>query len=468
MSVRIPLPQKNARMVVLACMILYACVMCVNLSAPIILPRMLAEIGGMNYYAFASVVNSIGIMISAPVTGKIGDAFGRKWLTVGAVILHMTLLLLTSLSRSPLAFIIFYTLAGVGIGLYISMPHAILGDILPPEKRGKYFGFISASGAAGMLLGPLTCGLIVDSGYHRAAFYVAFPLMAAGIALLLLYYPNKATVAEKTRPDLPGLFLLVAAVGCSASYINFGGSALGYLSPPGLLLLSVGAVSFALFFRHVRRVSNPIVDIGLFSNRSFSVAWLIRFIFTAYLLCASSFLVLYAQNAMGVSATISSTLAMPQTICMILLSPLIGSAVSKDRRNFRRCYLTMGLCGMAALAIWASISPNASLIPLYIGMAIGGVAYAMEQTISTPYFQLSIRQDQYGAAQGMSFFASSAGGGIWGAVYGAILSGGDLVSQVRIIFLLGMCIMLGIVAIGFLFVKTTDSAQSGKESAYGH
>lgn len=458
MDARISLPPRKVNRVVAGCMILYGCVMCVNMSAPVILPKMLAEIDGLEYYAFTAVVNSIGIMISAPVAGKIGDAIGRKWLTVTALLVHMAVLLLLSLSHSALVFVGLYVVSGFCLGLYISMPHAILGDILDLEQRGKYYGLLSASGACGMLLGPLLSGLVVDTGHPRYAFYVTFLPILLSI-LLLRNYPNRKTAEGPVRPDFAGLLLLAAMITCCSAYINFGGSKFPRLSGAGIALLAAGVISGVCFFLHIRKVPDPIVDLSLFSSRTFSVAWLLRLAFTAYLLCASSFLLLYAQNVLGVSATVSSTLTMPQTICMIVLSPFIGRLISKNRRYFRVCYLAMGLCSMAALAIWSRIAVSSPLFLLYAGMAIGGVAYAVEQTVSTPYFQLSIRPEQYGAAQGMSFFASSAGGTIWGAIYGAILSAGETASQIGVIFQTGLCIMAAMFLAIVFFVKP-PSAQS--------
>lgn len=452
MQINVPLPPRRKRLVAAGCMTLYACVMCINMYAPIILPKMLAELGGMDYFAFAMVANGMGIMISAPVVGKIGDALGRKWLTIAALAVHMVLTLALSLSRSTLLFMALYLCSGVVLGTYISMPFAIIGDITRPEEKGRYSGLLAASGAVGMLLGPLLCGLIVDAGHLRAAFYVSFPLMI-GSALLLLFYPNRPAPGKREPIDLPGLVLLVTAVACIASYINFGGSKFPRLSPAGLALAAVGLLAGALFFRHVHRVSNPIADIQLFRDRNFSTAWLIRFLFTAYLLCATSYLVLYAQNILHVSATVSSTLTMPQTLCMILLSPVIGAAVGRSGRNFGRLYITMGVCTLAALLLWCRIRPDSSLLLLYTGMLGGGVAYAIEQSISTPYFQLSISPEKYGAAQGLSFFASSAGSTMWGAVYGAILAGGELADQAPRIFLTGAVITAPILLLAVLRVK---------------
>ena len=118
----------------------------------------------------------------------------------------------------------------------------------------------------------------------------------------------------------------------------------------------------------------------------------------------------------------------------------------------------MGLGGAIPLLIWAFfLKPDSSVLVIYGMTLLGGVAYACDQVINTPFLQTTMPKENYGAAQGMIAFAGSAGGTICGAVAGAFLNSGAPMEQSlsRIYLVFGICLAV-VFAIGLLGVKNQE------------
>jgi DHA1 family tetracycline resistance protein-like MFS transporter len=141
-------------------------------------------------------VYAICQFLAAPALGTLSDRFGRR-----------PLLLLCLLGS-----VLGYLLLGVGGALWVlflgraidgltggntSILIAYIADILPSDRRAKYFGIIGAIGAVSIVLGPAAGGLIARLGY-QVPFYVA-----AGVALLnaifgFFFMPESLAQARRT------------------------------------------------------------------------------------------------------------------------------------------------------------------------------------------------------------------------------------------------------------------------------
>jgi DHA1 family tetracycline resistance protein-like MFS transporter len=122
-------------------------------------------------------VYAVCVFIAAPVLGALSDKYGRRPL------------LLLCLLGSAAGYFVF----GLGGALWvlfagriiegitggsISTIFAYFADIIPPEQRTRYFGWVSAVTGAGTIIGPAIGGLLAKFGY-------AVPLYFGAIITLL-------------------------------------------------------------------------------------------------------------------------------------------------------------------------------------------------------------------------------------------------------------------------------------------
>ncbi|MEK5493229.1 MFS transporter [Paenibacillus sp. FSL R7-0297] len=112
------------------------------------------------------------VFFAAPVLGALSDKYGRRPL------------LLLCLLGSAIGYFIF----GLGGALWvlfagriiegitggsISTIFAYFADIIPPEQRTKYFGWVSAVVGAGTIIGPSVGGLLAKFGYAVPMYFGA-------------------------------------------------------------------------------------------------------------------------------------------------------------------------------------------------------------------------------------------------------------------------------------------------------
>ncbi|NOU98704.1 MFS transporter [Paenibacillus planticolens] len=117
-------------------------------------------------------VYAVCVFFAAPVLGALSDKYGRRPL------------LLVCLLGSAIGYFVF----GIGGALWIlfagriiegitggsiSTIFAYFADIIPPEQRTKYFGWVSAVVGVGTVIGPTLGGLLAKFGYSVPMYFGA-------------------------------------------------------------------------------------------------------------------------------------------------------------------------------------------------------------------------------------------------------------------------------------------------------
>ncbi|UUZ78739.1 MFS transporter [Paenibacillus sp. P26] len=117
-------------------------------------------------------VYAVCVFLAAPVLGALSDKYGRRPL------------LLVCLMGSAIGYLVF----GIGGALWvlfagriiegitggtISTIFAYFSDIVPPQQRTKYFGWVSAVVGVGTVIGPTLGGLLAKFGYSAPMYFGA-------------------------------------------------------------------------------------------------------------------------------------------------------------------------------------------------------------------------------------------------------------------------------------------------------
>ena len=148
------------------------------------LPTIVGELGGLDHLAWVVTAYLLASTVSTPLYGKLGDMLGRKPVFVAAIVIFLVGSMLSGLSQTMLQLILFRALQGLGAGGLIVGAQAILADIIPPRRRGRYMGLMGAVFAVSSVAGPLLGGFLVDNLSWRWVFYVNMPIGA--LALLIV------------------------------------------------------------------------------------------------------------------------------------------------------------------------------------------------------------------------------------------------------------------------------------------
>src|SRR2546430_6255319 len=248
-----------------------------NMIVSTAMPRIVGELHGLSHLPWVVTAYVLGTTVSTPLWGKIGDLYGRKSIFLTSIVVFLAGSALSGASQTMGQLIGFRALQGLGAGGLLVGAMAIIGDLVPPRERGRYQGYIAGMMAVAMVAGPLVGGYITDHLSWRWAFYVNLPVGAVALALLAvrLHLPKLRT---EHRIDWSGAGLMAVGITALVLITTWGSNQYAWGSWQILGLAAVAVVTLALFALVERRATEPILSLGLFRNRNFTLSVLIGFL----------------------------------------------------------------------------------------------------------------------------------------------------------------------------------------------
>ncbi|CAL9427511.1 Putative multidrug resistance protein MdtD [Streptomyces sp. enrichment culture] len=294
------------------------------------LPTIVSELGGMDHLSWVVTAYMLAATAATPLWGKLGDQYGRKKLFQTAIVIFLIGSALCGLAQDMPQLIGFRALQGLGGGGLIVLSMAIVGDIVPPRERGRYQGLFGAVFGATSVLGPLLGGLFVDQLSWRWVFYINLPvgLVALAVIAAALHIPVRR---EPHRIDYLGTFLIACVATCLVLVASLGGT-WGWGSARIIGLDVLGAVLLVVFVFVERKAAEPVLPLGLFRIRTFTLCSVISFIVGFAMFGAMVYLPTFLQVVQGVSPTMSGVHMLPMVLGMLIASTGSGQIVSRTGR----------------------------------------------------------------------------------------------------------------------------------------
>ncbi|WBB79384.1 MDR family MFS transporter [Micromonospora sp. WMMD882] len=419
----------NVRLILVALMITMMLAMLDNMIVSTALPRIVGEFGGLNHFTWVVTAYILGTTVSTPIWGKLGDLYGRKPVFLSSVGMFLVASALCGMSGSDLLggpdsgmvqLIAFRAFQGLGAGGLMVGVMAIIGDLVSPRERGRYQGLFAGVMAIAMVAGPLVGGFITDHLSWRWAFYVNLPL--GGVALVLLVAALRLPrYRTEHRIDWLGAGLLSVAITAVVLVTTWGSTEYDWLSPQILGLAAVTLLALGAFVLVERRVTEPILPLGLFGNRNFALISVMGFLLGFAMFGAMSFLPLYQQTVQGATATESGLLLLPLMFGMLVVSLVVGRTITRTGR-YRVFPIVGGVVMTAGMALLSLLDADTSRTRsgFYMLVLGAGMGFLMQTTMLIA--QNSVAQRDLGAASGAATFFRSIGGSFGISLFGAIFA----------------------------------------------
>lgn len=317
--------------------------------------------------AFASVI---------PLTGWTSERFGAKTVWLASLGAFMLGSLLAGLAPSIGALIAFRILQGLGGGMIMPLGQTILARAAGPQRLGRVMSIVGVPMFLAPIFGPVIGGALIGTASWRWIFLVNLPVGALALALALWLLPS-APRRPTERLDTLGLGLLAGGIVLFVYGLAAIGSS-GTVSDPTALAAMVAGVALAAgFWRHALRVSNPLIDVRLFTQRGFATAAIATLVLGVPLFGAMLLLPLYFQIVRGQSPLETGILLIPQGLGAAVAMPIAGMLT--DKIGARQVVLAA------------------------IGLALAGVAGYTQVTTTTPFWLLAAALFVMGAGLGSIF-----------------------------------------------------------------
>ncbi|HEX8247887.1 MAG TPA: MDR family MFS transporter [Pyrinomonadaceae bacterium] len=386
------------------------------------MPTVIASLGGLNHYSWVFSAYLITSTVTVPVWGKLSDLYGRRLLYQIGIGVFLLGSMLSGVSASMEQLIVFRAIQGLGAGALIPLGMTIIGDIFTLSERARMQALFSGVWGFSSVVGPIVGGFITDQLSWRWVFYINLPvgLAAAAIIGIALKEPK-----VHTRPaiDYAGATLLMAAITLLMLGLVEGGTGFAALvSPRNLAFFAAFAVLMAIFVWVERRAADPIIPFRLFRNRTVAVSIYAGFLAGVAMFGAISFVPLFAQGALGSTATEAGSLLTP------LMLSWVGMSVVGGHLLLRVGYRSISIVGFVFLTIGfvflSLFERETARFWLYVDLVLIGAGLGLTMLTLLIASQHAVKRTELGVATSLNQFSRSIGGAVGVAIMGAVLSAG--------------------------------------------
>jgi len=238
-------------------------------------------------------------------------------------------------------------------------------------------GIWGATAGVATLVGPILGGVLVDGLGWEWIFFINIPVGIVGFVLALRFVPALST--HPHRFDIPGvllsavgLFLLVFGIQEGETY-NWG-TITGPITVWGLIIGGLAVLAVFVVWQRGNK-GEPLLPLGLFKDRNFSLANVtittVGFTVTAFSLP----LIFYYQEVRGLTPTQSALMMVPMAVISGSLAPVVGRLIDKVNPKF---ITAGGLVLMSAALFWnaALMHPDTPILLFLLPSAVLGLANA--------------------------------------------------------------------------------------------
>jgi EmrB/QacA subfamily drug resistance transporter len=238
----------------------------VNVALPTLVKTLHTTFTMVQWVVVAYLLVATALVMAA---ARWGDRIGKKRAYVAGLAVFTAGSLLCGIAPSIGWLIAFRTLQGFGAVFVSALGAAIVGEMFPPQERGRAMGTIGSAVLLGVAMGPSIGGFIIELAGWRWLFLVNIPVGVAAIVVVSRFVPAIAPQPSRHRFDWPGTIL--AGIMLSAFALGLiWGQRDGFTELLVQLLLALALVSFILFVRVEIRSAGPLLDLALFRNARFA------------------------------------------------------------------------------------------------------------------------------------------------------------------------------------------------------
>ncbi len=278
------------------------------------------------------VVTSYAIanVIVIPLSGFLGNLFGRRNYFIGSILLFTAASLLCGMATNIWTLVLFRFIQGIGGGALLPTSQAILYETFKPEERGAATGIFSMGLVLGPTIGPLLGGWLVDYFSWEWCFFVNIPvgLLAAWAALTYVKEPRVTHTVEKI--DWAGIGLLSVGIGSLQFILERGESKDWFETPYITWFTIIAVVSLVAFVWHELHTEHPAVDLSVLGrSKNLAIAAVLTFI-VGYGLYGSLFVFpVFVQRLLGFTALLTGLVLFPSAMLTGVISMPLGIALQK-------------------------------------------------------------------------------------------------------------------------------------------
>lgn len=346
-------------------------------TAPTVVSTLDATTSGVQWFLAAySLTFGLGLVPA----GRLGDAFGRRGLFVGGMLVFLVGAIASALAPTVWLLVAGRFAQGLGAGFISAQVLGIIQDTSHGTARVRALGAYSAVGALAAIVGPLAGGILLavlppGVGW-RAVLLTPVPFAAVAIWRGLRFLPRSRPARLTTGLDLPGIALLGAiVVAVTLPVIDPG-------MPPALAAGTFGAVAvlavaLVVWERaYARRGRLPLFAPALLRSGGFVAGNVVALLWFGSLLALSTVVTVFFLQAQQLPAFLLAVCLVPASLARLITSRASGTIFARFGSTAIPAGLAIEVACLLALLVVTLVAESgalfAAVVAIQIAMGIAG------------------------------------------------------------------------------------------------
>lgn len=419
------------------------------------LPRITDTLGGHALYAWVFTSYMVATIVFVPISGTLGDVFGRRPVLLWGTGLFALGSWLAGHAQGMPALVAWRALQGVGAGVLTANSFALLGDLYPVEKMARVTGLMTAVYGLAGVLGPPLGGILTDSVGWRWIFWCNVPVALMILGILWWQLPHK-TSTQRDPIDIPGALLLTGFLLPAIALLSWAGEGLRFDDIRMQIAVALAIPCAVLFVMVEKRAPRPIIEMSLFRNRTFSLALAGLFSIALAMYAALTYAPLLFQEQMHMSPTQAGMVTAPLVLALAVAAGIAGRLMEKD--------LTVRLLGgggvivsAAAMGWLSSMDADAGAVMVGVCMAVLGAGLGLTMPSLQLAAQAAAPHQHLGVTTALAKFFRSVGGLMGVVLAGALIRHFQLSGEAEHAIPLTMAWAAGVMLLSLLPVALLPS-----------
>ena len=327
--------------------------------------------------AWVVIISSLTMCAFMLPLGRVADVYGRKKLHIIGLIIFSIGSIIISFAPGLSSILFGRFLMSIGNAICSAVAFAIIISSFPDQQKGKALGIITTTVGLGSSIGPLLSGVLIPVFEWRGMF-VIMGILSFGCLILSYIVLDKRNI-DSTKSysisDYDWIGAILSAVFFTLLIVTISNPfKIPWISFILFSLFLFSIIFLYLFIRWELKYKNPMIDLRIFSNSTFSLSSLVR-------LCgfignsAVFFLIpIFVQSFLGLSP-INAGLILFSTAAGVVVSSLFSGRYS-DKYGTKR-FILFGLSlifitGIFLAFITAQTKTNILMLVLFVnGLGMG-------------------------------------------------------------------------------------------------
>ena len=368
----------------------------VNIALPLIADYFSTDIPTAQWVTLGYILSTSVMLMPM---GRLSDMIGRKKVYVGCFLMFVSGASIGGSAQSfpvLVAAKIFQGIAGAGVQ---ANGMAMVADVFSERERGKAIGLYMTVIGTGSVSGPIVGGFLVSGLGWRSVFFASVPVgflaLAAALAILRGGRPAGTKSGRMMSFDWLGASLSSGALVSFLLAIT-NAHRLGWSAPMIIVGLLLAPVLLGAFLWWERRAAEPILDLGFFGNRVFSLGVSARFL--SFLGSSAVFFLMpfYLVQGLGYPASQAGLMMVPGSLGMALLGPISGRIA--DRVGTKWPSMVGIAMSASAMFIFSQLTVASPPVHVVAGMLLSGSGMGIFISSNSSSILSTLGREKYGIA----------------------------------------------------------------------